>query len=242
MPPERTRTPAHENVDVVQRYFTHWANYESAVSHDYIHHDEMTAAVNERVRERGFVGDLLDLGCGDAREVLAMVDGVGCASYTGVDVTEAVFDLARPNLAWVEGPVTLMPGDFMAVLPTLGSRYDTVLCSLAMHHLPTADKPRFFAEVHERLTPDGVLYLYEPSSRPGEDRHAFIARQAPWFSAHFTEMTPSAVADLNQHVADADFPESPGTYAGMAIDAGFSSAEVLFIDPEHFWALLELRA
>jgi prepilin-type processing-associated H-X9-DG protein len=242
MTPSGESAAAHEDVDVVQRYFTHWANYESAVSHDYIHHDEMTAAVNERVRERGFVGDLLDLGCGDAREVVAMVDGVGCDSYTGVDVTEAVFDLARPNLAWVDGHVALVPGDFMAVLPTLGAHFDTVLCSLAMHHLPTADKPRFFTEVHERLAPGGVLYLYEPSSRPGEDRDAFIARQAPWFSAHFTGMTPAAVADLNQHVADADFPESPGGYAGMAIDAGFISAEVLFIDDEHFWVLLELRA
>lgn len=233
--------PDHEDVAVVQRYFSHWAHYRSAVEHDYIHHEEMTAAVNEEIRRRGYAGDLLDLGCGDAAPVIAMVDGVGVRSYTGMDVTAAALDLARRNLTWVQGPVTLLVGDFAVDLAAMTGEFDTVIVSLAMHHLPHDDKPAFFAAAHERLAPGGVLFLYEPACLPGEGREDYVARQSAFFRSQFTAMTAAAVDDLNTHVREADFPESPGTYAGMALDAGFADASVLFVDPQHFWALLALR-
>lgn len=234
--------PQHQDVTISRDYFSHWASYKSAVDADYIHHVEMIAAVHAVLVARGFVGDLLDLGCGDAAPIPSLVADLPLASYTGMDVTPEALDLARSTVAVLGVPVTLLQADFAGALTRMDRHFDTVFVSLAMHHLTHDDKPAFFSAARERLRPNGLLVIYEPSSRPGESRADYIARQAPWFSSHFTRMEPVAVDELNDHVRQADFPESPGTYAGMAIDAGFTGARVVYLDPQHFWAALAFTA
>lgn len=235
-------SPSHEDLDVVREYFAHWEAYERAVRLNYIHHREAAAALRAVLVERGAVGAMLDLGCGDAAPVPDLVAGLGLTGYTGVDVTPEALDLARENLAGVGVPVALIADDFARAVPPLDRTFDTVLSSLAMHHLPLDDLPEFLASVRAHLAPGGVLLMYEPSSRPGEDRADYVTRQSAYFREHFTGMTGEQVEMLNEHVADADYPQSPGTYAGAALDAGFSRADVRYVDPQHFWAALALYA
>jgi SAM-dependent methyltransferase len=235
-------SPSHEDLDVVREYFAHWEAYERAVRLNYIHHREASAALRAALVERGRVGAMLDLGCGDAAPVPDLVAGLGLTAYTGVDVTPEALDLASANLAGLAVPVTLLADDFTHAVPPMPEAFDTILSSLAMHHLPLHDLPAFLASLRAHLAPGGMLLVYEPSSRPGEDRSEYIARQSAYFRDHFTGMTAEQVAMLNAHVADADHPQSPGTYAGAALDAGFARADVRYVDPQHFWAALALYA
>lgn len=234
--------PLHQDVTVTRDYFSHWDSYKSAVDADYMHHNEMISTVHSLLASRGAVGDLLDLGCGDAAPIPSLVAGLPVTSYTGMDVTPEALQLARPNVASLGVPVRLLEADFAQEFPRMDGQFDTILVSLAMHHLTHDDKPAFFAAARERLRSGGFLVVYEPSCRPGETRESYIARQAPFFSSHFTRMTTAAIDDLNDHVREADFPESPGTYAGMAIDAGFGDARLVYVDPQHFWAALAFAA
>lgn len=241
MPSDTIDATQHEDLDVVRDYFAHWIAYQRAVECNYIHHREARAALRGCMAARGPAGSLLDLGCGDAATIPDLVDGLGMTSYTGVDVTPEALDVAARSIAALGVPARLVAADFTVELPRLPGPYDTIVVSLAMHHLPAHDKPAFFAAVRAQLAPGGLLLAYEPSCRPSEGRARYVARQAAYFTANFTRMTPAHVAMLNQHVADADFPESPGAYAALAIDAGFTRADVLYVDPEHFWAALAFR-
>ncbi len=227
---------------MVRDYFARWDAYRAAVSNDYIHHREAFAAMRSALVERGTIGSLLDLGCGDAAPVPDLVRGLGMTSYTGVDVTPEALDLARTTLAPLRADIDLVEGDFTVALPALPDRADVILCSLAMHHLPSRDQPGFFRAARQALAPAGLLLLYEPSCRPGEPRESYVDRQSAYFSHAFTRMTTEQVDLLNRHVADADFPSSPGDYAGMAIDAGFTGVAQLFRDPQEFWVALALHA
>jgi SAM-dependent methyltransferase len=231
-------TAPTEDTQVVRDFFDHWAVYQTAVAHNYIHHLEAMAALHAVLSSRGSAGAVVDLGCGDAAAVPTLLDGVGTTSYTGVDVSAVALGLAGRNMAPTGLPVDLVTGDFMEQLPLLNGPFDTVIASLSMHHLPAAQKPGFFGAVLSRIAADGLLMIYEPSLRPDEDRAAYIARQSVFFTEHFTAMTPERVLEFEQHVQDTDFPETPGTYAQMALDAGFASARVIYVDPEHFWAAL----
>jgi cyclopropane fatty-acyl-phospholipid synthase-like methyltransferase len=235
-------SPSHEDLDVVREYFAHWEAYERAVRLNYIHHRESAAALRAVLVERGAVGSLLDLGCGDAAPIPALVADLALTGYTGVDVTPEALVIAERNLADLGVPVTLIADDFARSVPPMHRTFDTIVSSLAMHHLPLPDLPAFLTSLRAHLAPGGVLLLYEPASRPGEDRSAYVARQADYFRAHFTGMTSEQVEMLIAHVAAADHPQSPGTYAGVALDAGFARADVRYVDPQHFWAALALYA
>ena len=115
-------------------------------------------------------------------------------SYTGVDVTPEALDVAARSIAALGVP-PLVAADFTVELPRLPGPYDTIVVSLAMHHLPADDKPAFFAAARARLAAGGLLLVYEPSCRPSEGRARYVARQAAYFTAHFTRMTPEQVAD-----------------------------------------------
>lgn len=227
-----------EDVSAVQDFFSHWSAYEAAVRANHLYHREMTAAFNVSLRDRGYVGSMLDLGCGDAGPVPAIVDGCPWSSYSGVDVTGEALDLARGRAADWSVPSTFILGDFNEVLPGLAGAYDTILVSLAMHHLPNEDKPAFFAAALGHLGRGGVLLAYEPACRPGEDRLDYAARQSVDFRRTFTELTEEQTESINQHVIDSDYPVSPGEYASLAIDAGFMQARLLFRDPHDYWAAM----
>jgi SAM-dependent methyltransferase len=228
----------HEDLEVVRGYFSQWSAYQRAVDCNCMHHHEAFAAMRLELSARPAIGALLDLGCGDAAPIPDLVAALGMTSYTGIDVTRQAIDLAPRNLAGQQVPCDFTLADFTTELPRLTEAFDTILASLSMHDLPRHDKPAFFAAAHRRLAAGGVLLCYEPTNRPGESRHDYIARQSRYFAYHFTRMTAEQVALLNQHVADADHPESPGGYAGAAVAAGFTGVRVLYVDPQPFWAAL----
>lgn len=227
-----------EDVSHVRDFFSHWAAYEAAVRANYLYHREMTAAFNANLRNRGYIGSMLDLGCGDGGPVPAITSGCTWASYTGIDVTPEALDLARAAARDWNVPAAFILGDFLEQLSQSDDSYDTILVSLAMHHLPNEDKPAFFDAVLARLEPGGVLLAYEPACRPGEDRLDYAMRQGADFQSTFTQLTSQQTESINQHVLDSDYPASPGEYAAMAIDAGFAEAQLLFRDPHDYWAAM----
>ena len=227
-----------EDVSHVRDFFSHWSAYEAAVRANYLHHREMTGAFNSMLQDRGGVGSMLDLGCGDGGSIPAITDGCAWDAYTGIDVTSEALDLARVSAVDWRAPAAFVLADFNEALPNLPGSYDTILVSLAMHHLPNEDKPAFFGSALARRKPGGVLLAYEPACQPGEDRLAYARRQAVDFQQAFAELTTEQTESINQHVVDSDYPASPGAYAAMAIDAGFASAQLLFRDSKDYWAAM----
>lgn len=97
---------------------------------------------------------ILDAGCG-----VGLTDGFLREHYgniTGCDMSAKSLDIARrrnPSLKYVHS--------IDGKLPFADKRFDVVFAICVVHHVPPAEWPRFFAEMHRVLAPGGMLAIYE---------------------------------------------------------------------------------
>lgn len=117
---------------------------------------------------------VLDLGTGDGR-LLAMVrERLPGSRIVGVDVSEAMLDRARARFAG-DPNVELVAHDLERPLPEMG-RFDAVISSMAIHHLPDERKRSLYREAYELLVPGGVFANFEHVASPTARLHeAFFA-------------------------------------------------------------------
>ncbi len=111
---------------------------------------------------------ILDLGTGDGRLLaLARADrptSVGIA----LDVSEPMLERARER--FIGQPVDVLHHDLAKPLPDLG-RFDSVVSSLAIHHLKDERKRSLYAEIFAALEPGGVFANFEHVASPTERLH-----------------------------------------------------------------------
>jgi SAM-dependent methyltransferase len=95
--------------------------------------------------------DILDLGCGDGRfgvEVFSM----GCRSYTGVEASQRMVNLAEANLAPVGGVLHHASIESWTY-PQVA--FDRIISRLALHYID--DITTIFRNIHKALKPGGHL-------------------------------------------------------------------------------------
>lgn len=112
---------------------------------------------------------VLDIGCGNARDIARIVHAG--AQVIGVDISEGMICEAKRDLArlGVDG-VELHVGD-ATQLDFPDGRFDKVLCSEVIEHIPDAEKA--LGEMWRVLKPGGLLVLSTPNLKSwyGFDRY-----------------------------------------------------------------------
>ncbi len=109
---------------------------------------------------------ILDLGTGDGRLLALLRTESACV---GLDVSEPMLAVARERFAGDER-VALLPHDFAARLPDLGT-FDAIVSCLAIHHVEDERKRSLYGEVFARLKPGGVFANLEHVASPTERLH-----------------------------------------------------------------------
>lgn len=102
-------------------------------------------------------GAVLDVGCGDGKFTRGLTGLF--AAVTGVDPKEKAIARARAAAAAEGKDVEFLVGDGQA-LPFEDGRFDAVVISNSLHHIP--DPRRGLAEAARVLRPGGALYVMEP--------------------------------------------------------------------------------
>jgi ubiquinone/menaquinone biosynthesis C-methylase UbiE len=168
---------------------------------------DVLAFLFTRGRERGLrermiqlacldVGDLvLDVGCGTGTLAIAAKKRVGSAGAVfGIDASPAMVAKALRKSARAGVDVAFMEAVAEA-LPFPDARFDAVLSTMMLHHLPRLVRRRCFAEIRRVLKPRGRLLVVD-FGRP-QGRHGALA--------HFHRHGHVDFADVGTMLTDAGF-------------------------------------
>jgi putative AdoMet-dependent methyltransferase len=101
---------------------------------------------------------VLDIGCGTGNSALPFLEA-GC-TVLGLDPSERMLELAKPKAAAFGGRFALRHLDdpFLA-LPLPDERFDIVISTYALHHLPDPDKVRAIGGLKASLRPGGRIAI-----------------------------------------------------------------------------------
>ena len=111
---------------------------------------------------------VLDVGCGTA-VLSGRLYAEGC-TVTGMDFSRRMLDIAKEKMPGVR----LLQWDFSRGLPPelRDERFDAIVCTYALHHLPDAQKISFLRELCAHLAPGGQLLVGDIAFRTRAQREA----------------------------------------------------------------------
>lgn len=226
------------------RWFSQWHLYRSIVDANWMCHREIFGAVRSWVflRHPGAF-TLLDLGCGDASFIKGTFENTGLWAYTGVDASAAALEKAREELAGARFQMELREGDMLAALEdgmgTPARKYDVILAGYSAHHLPIAEKLRFFKGAFSKIEAGGTLLFADVFRRDGESRAQYLDAYVAMMRESWVGLAPETLAGAIEHVRERDFPETSDGVRELARKAGFrEEPRELFRDGDGFHRLL----
>jgi SAM-dependent methyltransferase len=225
----------------VKAGFERWTVFEKIRAANRMHHREVGQTL-ELVLTSGFRKPprILDIGCGDAREISGVLKRISAKDYTGIDNSAPVLAGARANLESGAFPWRLIHGDYAEALSTLVGPFDLIWLGLVLHHLSSEQKQVFFQRAAHLLSEDGVLLAHDPVLAENEDRNGFIER-VQRLSSTWPELAPEERTMLARHWSQHGRQERISRLKEMASRAGFSEMGILWRDAGEFYALVEFR-
>ena len=150
-----------------------WASADKAAGYleraDRLPHRGEGEGVLVRDLARSLPGRILDLGCGDGRLTALVLDAYPESVATLVDTSSPMLAAASERFDG-DARVSLFVHDFDDRLPFDGP-FDTVISSLAIHHVSNDRKRSLYAEIAQLLSPGGVFGNLEIVASPTQALH-----------------------------------------------------------------------
>ena len=227
----------------VRAGFERWAVFERARAANRMRHAEAGEALAAVLDAwNGKAPRILDLGCGDARDMARVLAGRAVAAYTGVDDNPEVLAQADRNLGSAGCPVRLVQGDYAKALQAPDASLDLVWAGLFLHHLDEPRKRALFEALAGLLAPGGLFVAHDPVRMPGETKPEFIRRLLDDCRDHWTELAPEEKEILYRHWDGGHgHAVEIAHLEGLAREAGFAGPDLLWADPDQFYAVMAFR-
>lgn len=160
----------------------------------------------------------IDLGCGTGTVAEYVLNAFPNAHVTCLDLAENMIAMAQAKLARYEN-IRYLVGDFSA----FDGKYDVVLSSLALHHLPVYDdKGRLYRRIYDCLNPGGVFYNADVVLGSNDFLQALYMHQwrtfmrrdisedeteGKWIPKYYSEDRPAKLVDQLRWMAEIGFAD-----------------------------------
>jgi ubiquinone/menaquinone biosynthesis C-methylase UbiE len=211
-----------------------WSTYKTIVQHDFMHHRALLGAV-EQVLKHYFEGapaghrpHFVDLGCGDADPLAAVLRHLPLGSLLGLDQASSVLPLAAKALGEVPYPCDWIQGELLewatAATPQTHP-VDILYSSFAIHHLDGESQEAFLAGVRKKINPKGIFLWADIFREPGESIDDFRLRYTQRMTDHWGgALQPQQLAHACFHVSHYDLPADRATIGSTARNQGWNLA------------------
>jgi SAM-dependent methyltransferase len=211
-----------------------WSTYRTIVQHDFMHHRALVGAV-EQVLKHYFDGapaghrpHFVDLGCGDADPLAAVLRDLPLGSLLGLDQASSVLPLAAKALGEVPYPCDWIQGELLewatAATPQTHP-VDILYSSFAIHHLDGESQEAFLAGVRKKINPKGIFLWADIFREPGESVNDFRLRYTQRMTDHWGgALQPQQLAHACFHVSHYDLPADRATIGTTARNQGWNLA------------------
>ncbi|WP_040433422.1 class I SAM-dependent methyltransferase [Chlorobium ferrooxidans] len=210
-------------IDPIYIFRKTWATYQKVISHNLMFHREMLTAVKKLLESHPGPLNVLDLGCGDATHIGKMLNPGQVAEYCGCDLSPYALDVARKNLEPFGARVNLLCRDMVAVLREApANHFDVVYSGYALHHLSLEEKQTFFTESRRTLRQNGQVILVDVMREEEQPRPAYLDSYNGAVAARWEALTTHERDQVQEHIRNCDFPETPTDLRMLAGKAGLT--------------------
>ncbi len=219
----------------VELFSKNWSIYQKIIAHNYMFHHDL-GKITTTVWEDNFKNtsvNVLDLGCGDAYQLSTIMDGRQISSYTGIDLSSAVLEYTKQNLANINIPFSLLAGPMEMEIDKITNTYNLIYSSYAFHHLQDEEKLELLKKCYAKLDAGGVLILIDHFKEDGQDRDDYIDEYVDNIKTNWLHITSEENDLIEEHMRGYDFPTTEQQIIKWGEGIGFVLETVPHVDRCH---------
>lgn len=158
---------------------------------------------------------LLLLGCGTGLELPSIFARVPDAQVTGIDVAPNMLAELRRKFSEQSAQLELIEGSYLDI-PLGEQRFDYVVATLTMHHIPPVSKVGLYRRICAALKPHGRYIEGDQSTDQAREKEILH-----WYDAYIAQLPGGAQAAWNY-----DVTLSPETQQMLLRKAGFNEVRL----------------
>ena len=212
-----------------------WQLYKKVIDANYMHHALFQRLIGEALRQMGERGPLrfLDLGCGDASQLIDHLQELDVDTYVGYDLSNTALALAKENLTFMAGKTMFVDGRMEELLAEDENMYDIIHTSFAVHHLDDDMKAAMIRMASERLAPGGLLIYVDVFRQDDIGRAEYIEEYCGHMDVHWSLLSGDEKQSIRDHVTQFDFPSIVGLILAHARSSGLENMAMHTNDETH---------
>jgi ubiquinone/menaquinone biosynthesis C-methylase UbiE len=220
-----------------------WQIYQKIIANNYMLHQELalesSAVLDIIARDKAV--DILDLGCGDAKQISKQLSSIPVNSYTGIDLSNPALTLARENLNAVNVECDFLVGPMESLIKNNNKQYNIIYSSYAMHHLHDADKKIFLVDCFNSLSIDGAFILIDLFKNENQSLEDFKRNYTDTLYADWNMLNQEEKEMVINHIQEYDFPTQQSTLIDWAKEVGFIVNKSINLDNKHGAIILKKK-
>lgn len=214
-----------------------WEVYKKVIDANYMHHALFQSLVGEALgaMEKRAPMRFLDLGCGDASQLVDLLHERDVETYVGYDLSDTALSIAKENLSFLKGKSRFLEGRMEELLSEDSNWYDIIYTSFAVHHLEDEMKAEMIRIAGERLAPGGLFIYVDVFRKNDLERADYIKHYCEHMDKYWPLLTIEEKNSIRDHVTQYDFPSTVDFILSHATLSGLENISIHTKDETHYF-------